>query len=248
METISSYFKSLFNWLLGVFVYTGILLVIDYFFHFSNFWKLAIFILIVIIIGIASFEENIKSFIATLIILSMGVILPDAIIKSSFKKYMIESSTDVEAIDTSTSFKNYNTNIKYSANNDLMKEFRNKINVEEKKIVIVGDMMWQKEPYTKPNKENELPELYGTQLLWQKANNYCNESTHENFNDWRLPTISELGRFYRSNIKVNFDKSMTFWSSTTSSNKDYEYKGMNFNGQTYSVRGNGGYAICVREL
>lgn len=211
METIGNYFKSLFNWLLGVFIYTGILLVIDYFFHFSNFWKLSIFILIVIIIGIVSFEENIKLFITTLIILSISIILPDTIIKSSFKKYMIDSSTDVRVIDTSTNFKNYNTNIRYSANNDLMNEFRNKVDIEEKKIVIIGDMMWQKNPYLKTKKIEIDPfSSNATKVIWKEANNYCNESTLENFSDWRLPTISELGQYYRSDITVYFDKSMTF--------------------------------------
>ena len=37
-------------------------------------------------------------------------------------------------ISTEINYQDYNTNIKYSANNDLMKEFRNKINVEEKKV------------------------------------------------------------------------------------------------------------------
>ena len=157
---------------------------------------------------------------------------------------------------TFKSYLNYNTNIKYPANKNLMNEFRNKVDVEEKEIVIVGNMMWEKKPlYEEAISDNPLSDnpFYKKvhslpKVSWKEANNHCNELTLQNFNDWRLPTRNELGQYYRNGIKVNFDKSMIFWSSTESEKDGYDYEGMSFNGRTYSVRGNGGYAICVKEL
>lgn len=145
-------------------------------------------------------------------------------------------------ISTKTNYQDYDINIKYSANKDLMNEFRNKVNVKEKKLVIVGDMMWQTEPFN--NIHN------ATKVLWQDdANNYCNELTLEEFDDWRLPSISELGQYYRGDIKVDFDKSIIFWSSTESTSEDHDYQGMSFDGQGWNMGKNSrAYVLCVREL
>jgi len=160
-------------------------------------------------------------------------------------------------ISTEINYQDYNTNIKYSANKDLMNEFRNKIDVEKKGIVIMENMMWWKNKNDEKKTALELLEesigIYRgvtvPRVTWKEANMYCNASTHENFNDWRLPTRSELGQYYRSDIKVNFDKSMIFWSSTKSEKDGYDYRGMSFDGKGWSISKNTSeYVLCVREL
>lgn len=180
-------------------------------------------------------------------------------------------STDYDK-SLSKNYQDYDTNIQYSANKDLINEFHNKVDVEEKKIVIVGKKMWEKNPYYKVeiSKDKDvdpfalvplpdlsdvdpfalvLPDLsIATKVLWKEANNHCNDSTLENFNDWRLPRIDELSKYYESGIKVYY-KSMVFWSSTESEKEGYDYQGMSFDGKGWSISKNSSeYVLCVREL
>jgi hypothetical protein len=212
---------------------------------------------------INSFFNKIINFIQVLSSLTFVIWILAIILDVWSEKSERKNDNQSSEISTNQNYKTYDTNIKYSANKDLMNEFRNKADVKEKKIVIVGDIMWQKKPYSMSKKElkefkekskkeglQDLSFLISEKFLsinWEEANNYCNKSIHENFNNWRLPTRSELGQYYRSDIKVNFDKSMIFWSSTKSEEDGYDYQGMSFDGKGWSI-GSTAHVLCVREL
>jgi len=56
-----------------------------------------------------------------------------------------------------------------------------------KDIVKIGNLMYQNQPFTK-------------EYTWKKAKGYCKDLTLGGYNDWRLPTRSELNNI--SNIKM----------------------------------------------
>jgi len=222
---------------------------------------LTIYIIMVFIIGIATFE-NMIIFLLTLIIflllINNKVNIIDRIIEFD-SRLTNQQSKPISYSKDYTDYKTYDTNIKYSANNDLMNEFLNQVEMKEKKVVIVGAKMWERKLNLKENKNEEsIPDnpfdkvIYknsGSKLIWKEANNYCNDLIIENFDDWRLPTKSELGEYYRSGIKAVDDKSMIFWSSTKSSDKSYDYQGISFDGKGWNiVKSETEYVICVREL
>lgn len=69
---------------------------------------------------------------------------------------------------------------------------------------------------------------------WDSAKLLCENSTVGGYDDWRLPTIDELGVLYNNREYIgNFDLDARYWSSSVTSN-NYYY--MNFRtGNVYSM-------------
>ena len=60
-------------------------------------------------------------------------------------------------------------------------------------ITIIGDLMWQNEPYTQEEKDAYcIDENYGKVMDWDSAMEYAKNLRLGGYNDWRLPTIEEL--------------------------------------------------------
>ncbi len=80
------------------------------------------------------------------------------------------------------------------------------------------------------------------------------KAKEELFDDWRLPTIDELGTIRNRNMfnpacDLADCVSNNYWSSTPSADgSDYAwYIHFHFGGEDYYYEGNNGYVRCVRE-
>jgi len=111
------------------------------------------------------------------------------------------------------------------------------------KSVTFGDLMWQDDEDTKT-----------VQKKWDDAQRYCNNLQPLGFNDWRLPTKSELESIVDKSrepaIKEEFKNcsSSGYWSSTTNEYGKYNAWIVNFyNGYVYSSNKDLNYYVrCVR--
>jgi len=158
--------------------------------------------------------------------------------KDSLPKVVINRDYDKKTI---INYKDYNSNIRYPAKNELMDEFRNKLKIKNNNVVIIDYMMLNDHVYKN--------------ISWEKANFYCHRSTFKNFNDWKLPTIDELEKLY-DNLDLIFNKSMIFWSSNTNGVYNhnhvisyYTYQGISFDGQYWTLtKEDRASAFCIREF
>jgi TPR repeat protein len=91
---------------------------------------------------------------------------------------------------------------------------------QKKPITVIGNKMWQDEPYTREEVKvyvdwmNKPIEGIGKALTWKQAKVYCQNLSLENFNDWYLPTKEDLMILYiNQNMLKNVVK-QHFWSSS----------------------------------
>lgn len=89
---------------------------------------------------------------------------------------------------------------------------------------------------------------------WAVANTKCTDSTKEGYNDWRLPTISELSTIYSNRAALQtisdftaFSMTVSYWSSSSGYNNQ-TYQSINFiNGSTENRWSTGAANVrCVR--
>ena len=82
---------------------------------------------------------------------------------------------------------------------------------------------------------------------WKSAKLLCENSTVGGYNDWRLPTIDELGVLYNNREYIgNFDLDSYYWSS---SEAYYDYYYMDFGtGNIYYRYNSSGYENNVRAV
>ncbi|MBO4696403.1 MAG: DUF1566 domain-containing protein, partial [Lachnospiraceae bacterium] len=112
--------------------------------------------------------------------------------------------------------------------------------------VVVTDsktgLMWQKE--------------YATDITWQDALSYCEDSTYAGYSDWRLPNKNELLSLFnyeKSEVPYSYFPDMPsnyFWSSTTYAGNRYSAWLVDFVESSVSTNKSGSYhnnARCVRE-
>lgn len=121
-------------------------------------------------------------------------------------------------------------------------------------------LMWQDEDYTDEEKQNfSVNKSHGKVLDWNKAVEYANNLRLGGYNDWRLPTLSELssivvkGKGEVPAIDATFQNvvPICYWSFTTVANVPsrawfvmfcYGHEGMydkTFSFYVRCVRGNG---------
>ena len=68
----------------------------------------------------------------------------------------------------------------------------------------------------------------GTQVSnynWTNANNYCNNLVSENFDDWHLPSVSEMTNLFNAGLKSPYNNANKdyLWGSKTSGNNAHIY-------------------------
>lgn len=86
---------------------------------------------------------------------------------------------------------------------------------------------------------------------WDSAKLLCENSTVGGYDDWRLPTIDELGVLYNNREHIgNFDLDTYYWSSSvTSYTSSYYYYYMDFGtGNIYSRNQVNSYNYNVRAV
>lgn len=84
-------------------------------------------------------------------------------------------------------------------------------------------------------------------LTWSSANNYCENLSEGNYNDWRLPTKTELDTAFTNNeantffnFNLNTPDNFGFWSSTLHSTGFYKTSTSNLNANELTG------TLCVR--
>ena len=90
------------------------------------------------------------------------------------------------------------------------------------------------------------PKEYDRVLSWDDAKLYCELLFIDGVNDWRMPTLYELGYMYKSeNAFNNFDGAY-YWTSTYYDN-NYVWV-MGLGGQEYDFRLSRNYVRAVRSI
>lgn len=89
-----------------------------------------------------------------------------------------------------------------------------------------------------------------TKLTFEEAVNYCQDLNHKGYNDWRLPSLTELTNYSKTIDYIESDTQYFFWSSTI--NKLYNptvwFVSFNENYQHFSIKTNKLNVKCVRSL
>ena len=113
-------------------------------------------------------------------------------------------------------------------------------NKSEEEFEICNGLMWS----------NSI----GKELTWNEAMNYAKNLQEGGYNDWRLPTISELQNVFdyekgKNKIEWSFNYGTSYWSATTTSSNTqsawftYQTSGLTF----YSTKVTATYSVrCVR--
>jgi len=145
-----------------------------------------------------------------------------------------------------------NVNVYKNENMDLLGNKKNDNLTTHKDITLIGDLMWEKE---------------SREMNWYEAMEYAKNLRLGGYDDWRLPTIEELGdvvrlcggelgnefenidnEAYQESYKEKGFTSNSYWSSTTHVNYSYAAWPVYFGsgGQLYHRKSGSFYVRCVR--
>ena len=150
----------------------------------------------------------------------------------------------------------------YGKHGDLYVKVNNIFAQHDKtnQVTIIGNLMWQDVPYTM--EETKAYSSYinnkwfgkkeeGKALKWDNANSYAHNLNLGDYDDWRLPTTSELNMlFVNQEYLLNKIPPALFWSSEKENS--YIVKAVDFSKKSYrEVRENQNatsYTRCVRNI
>ncbi len=132
-----------------------------------------------------------------------------------------------------------------------------KLKEKNDKVLVLGSLMWQDEPYTyfemlaRHEKRN-----YEKVQTWRGAIRYCKTLSLAGYSDWRLPSKSEMlsivDKSRRPTIKQEFKNVLAtfYWSSTPheklSSDAWFVRFGNGITNSTYKIRSH--YVRCIRDV